>query len=525
MRTGIERATRRLALPGWIRSFTIWSTGPRKGGPLIRSSTRRTTQRQSQLAPGTTALLHFVTTGVSEGRDPHPLFQTKAYLDHNADVALAGVNPLTHYYVQGGFEGRNPHPLFDSAFYLAQNPDVAAAKMNPLVHYLSSGAREGRDPHPLFQTRPYLEQHADVALAGVNPLTHYYVQGGFEGRDPHPLFDSAFYLAQNPDVAAAKINPLAHYLSSGAREGRDPHPDFDSSFYLTSNPDVVAANMNPLVHFVLIGQREGRLAHAPSTESPVARLYVPPQGLLPWFNPLNVAVSAPLSNEPRLNVLVPALGMRSLSGGPNTALVLAGRLAAAGIRVRLVATDHPLDQDSAPFWAHVRHLLGGDVPPGLELVDAHRRDTPWAIGERDIFLATAWWTAQQAKYAARHTAHQRFIYLIQDYEPLFHAASTPQALAEETYTLDHIPVINSPWLYDFLVARRVGRFADEQFARNALVFQPAVDRTGLPPASASGRQRTSSDSVLCEADGRVAQLVRAWRGGAPEGRGRWSPES
>ena len=155
----------------------------------------------------------------------------------------------------------------------------------------------------------------------------------------------------------------------------------------------------------------------------------------------------------------------------------------------------------------------------MELVDAHYRSTPLDIGERDIFLATAWWTAQQAKYAVRHTAHQRFIYLIQDYEPLFHAASTPQALAEETYTLDHIPVINSSWLYEFLVARRVGRFADDRFSRDALVFEPAVDGQGLLPARARGRQRTSSDSVLCEADGRVAQLVRAWRGGAPEGRG------
>src|SRR5205085_331300 len=48
--------------------------------------------------------------------------------------------------------------------------------------------------------------------------------------------------------------------------------------------------------------------------------YVPPQGLLPWFNPLNVSIARHLSDEPRLNVLVPGLGMRHLSGGPNTAL-------------------------------------------------------------------------------------------------------------------------------------------------------------------------------------------------------------
>ena len=306
------------------------------------------------------------------------------------------------------------------------------------------------------------------------------------------LFDAAWYRARYPDVAAAGVDPLAHYLASGAREGRDPHPDFETSYYLRSNPDVAGANLNPLLHFVLHGRREGRLPHARLTAGAVARSYVPPHGLLPWFNPLNVAVSPPLSNEPRLNVLVPALGMRNLSGGPNTALVLAGRLAAAGIRVRLISTDLPPDEDPAPFWRHLRNLLGTELPPGLELVDGHYRSTPLAIGEHDIFLATAWWTAQQAKYAVRHTAHQRFVYLIQDYEALFHAASTSQALAEETYTLDHIPVINSSWLYEFLVARQVGRFADERFSRNALVFQPAVDRRVFYPrerADVDGRRR------------------------------------
>src|SRR4029453_2268896 len=73
--------------------------------------------------------------------------------------------------------------------------------------------------------------------------------------------------------------------------------------------------------------------------------YVPPQGRLPWFNPLNLVVSPRLVNEPRLNVLVPGLAMRHLSGGPNTALEIAGRLALSGVRVRLVSTDTAFDED------------------------------------------------------------------------------------------------------------------------------------------------------------------------------------
>ena len=203
---------------------------------------------------------------------------------------------------------------------------------------------------------------------------------------------------------------------------------------------------------------------------------------MPWFNPLNLVVAPQLVNEPRLNLLVPGLAMRHLSGGPNTALEIAGRLALSGVRVRLISTEFAFDEDLAPFRAHMRGLLGTDLPADVQLVSANDRAVPLAIGARDLFMATAWWTAQQAKYAVRHTQHSRFVYLIQDYEPLFHPASTQQALAEETYSLDHLPVVNSQWLHEFLVRERIGRFADPAFVERSLVFQPAVDRTLFFPA-------------------------------------------
>ena len=91
----------------------------------------------------------------------------------------------------------------------------------------------------------------------------------------------------------------------------------------------------------------------------------------------------------------------------------------------------------------------------------------------------------------RRTVHSRFVYLIQDYEPLLHAASTSQALAAETYGLDHIPVINSRWLHEFLVSRRVGRFRDPSLRGGARV--PAGGRSDrLPPAGRGQAHRASS---------------------------------
>lgn len=189
------------------------------------------------------------------------LFDARWYLDQNADVAAAGVEPLTHYLEHGWREGRAPHPLFDAAWYLSRNEDVAAVDTEPLLHYLTHGWREGRSPHPLFDAGWYLGQNADVVSAGIEPLTHYLRHGWREGRWPHPLFDVSRYLAQHRDVAAAGCEPLCHYLWSGWREGRDPSPFFDLAWYLDRNRDVVSAETEPLSHYLKNGWQEGRAPH------------------------------------------------------------------------------------------------------------------------------------------------------------------------------------------------------------------------------------------------------------------------
>ncbi|MGC9964453.1 MAG: methyltransferase domain-containing protein [Syntrophobacteraceae bacterium] len=112
------------------------------------------------------------------------LFDNFYYLEGNPDVARAGIDPLVHYLTWGAAEGRNPNPSFDTSYYLKSNPDVARAGVNPLVHYLAWGAAEGRDPSPLFDTSFYLESNPDVARAGINPLSHYLTWGAAEGREP-----------------------------------------------------------------------------------------------------------------------------------------------------------------------------------------------------------------------------------------------------------------------------------------------------------------------------------------------------
>jgi glycosyltransferase involved in cell wall biosynthesis len=225
-----------------------------------------------------------------------------------------------------------------------------------------------------------------------------------------------------------------------------------------------------------------RLSSVPGAPIETVGSYVPAVGLLPWFNPLNLRASQVRADNPRLNVLLPGLGMRHMSGGPNTAIVFALELAREGVPIRFFSTDAHPDPDPARFWRHARGLMGTKrLPARLELVSAYERSRPVEIGENDVFLATAWWTAQQAKYAVQLTHQPTFLYFIQDFEPLFMPASSSYALAVETYSLDHVPIINTSLLHEFLVAHEIGRFADPFHAASALVFEPALDRKLFHP--------------------------------------------
>lgn len=79
------------------------------------------------------------------------LVQTSSLFDHDwylktyADVARAGTDPLLHYLTLGWREGRDPGPEFSTLTYLKANADVALSGVNPLVHFIEFGHAEGRE--------------------------------------------------------------------------------------------------------------------------------------------------------------------------------------------------------------------------------------------------------------------------------------------------------------------------------------------------------------------------------------------
>jgi len=218
--------------------------------PVITTE-RKTRARNIQGAPAPgvftrlTRWLRFVTNParMRPGSAFRRLFDAEYYRQSYADVASSGANPLWHFVLRGVFEGRNPHPLFDTKFYLSQSPRPAS--VNALCDYLERGDAEGRPPHPLFDVEYYAGRYPDVRQARMNSLLHYILHGAAEGRKPHRLFQHDHYLTAC--APARRGNPLVHFVESEPSECFNPHPLFDCKSYLRAHPEMSG---NPLVHYV-----------------------------------------------------------------------------------------------------------------------------------------------------------------------------------------------------------------------------------------------------------------------------------
>jgi hypothetical protein len=170
------------------------------------------------------------------------------------------------------------------------------------------------------------------------------------------------------------------------------------------------------------------------------------------------------------------MAMKAMTGGPNTAINLTYRIAASGIPVRFISTDIPMDKDHDRLWRHFSALTGiRERLPNVEIACGFERSVPLAVGENDVFFATAWWTVQMVKHALRVTRPQKFLYLIQEYEPGLYPWSTEHALALETYSMDFYGLINERFLAQYLIDHKIGRFASPTFLDRCVVFEPALD--------------------------------------------------
>lgn len=160
----------------------------------------------------------------------------------------------------------------------------------------------------------------------------------------------------------------------------------------------------------------------------------------------------------RMTWLVPAFG--HVYGGIQTILRFAWLLRRRhGVESDFLLYDKP-GARAEDYAARATAVFGEEVGPFRVL---HGQRELAELPAVDMAVAT-WWTS--AYWVLRHPRAGVRAYFVQDYEPLFTAAGTRSALAEQTYRLGLYGIFNTRGLYEYVTS---------QYGMEGCFFEPAVD--------------------------------------------------
>jgi hypothetical protein len=107
-------------------------------------------------------------------------------------------------------------------------------------------------------------------------------------------------------------------------------------------------------------------------------------------------------------------------------------------------------------------------------------------------VATTWWTAHLARRALDSAYRERFLYLIQEYEPFTFPMGSLSALAAESYTFPHDALFSTELLRDWFRARGLGVYARDtsEGDERSAAFQNAITDVRPPPAAELAERAT-----------------------------------
>ncbi|HEY7151410.1 MAG TPA: hypothetical protein VH391_06990 [Solirubrobacterales bacterium] len=185
----------------------------------------------------------------------------------------------------------------------------------------------------------------------------------------------------------------------------------------------------------------------------------------------------------RVNIIHPAVDLKHFFGSFIGIFNLARRLGERGHRVRLIALE------GAELPADWREQLAryegiGDSVESLEVAFAADRARAVEVNPEDALIATHWSAAHVAAAALPDLRAERFLYLIQEYDPFAFPMGSAAALARGSYDLPHVALFSTELLREWFAANAVGVFANGRQAgeRDSASFDNAITPVG--PVSA-----------------------------------------
>lgn len=199
---------------------------------------------------------------------------------------------------------------------------------------------------------------------------------------------------------------------------------------------------------------------------------------------LDVSDRAPV----RINIIHPSVDLKHFFGGFIAVFNLAVKLADRGHNVRLIALER---SDLPADWRErigEYEGMGGGIAD-IEIEIAANREVAIDFNPDDRLIATHWTAAHVAATSLQDLNTDRFLYLIQEYEPFIFPMSSAAALARASYDLPHAAMFSTGLLRDWFAENRIGVFGYgiEAGGARSITFDNAITPVG--PGSASDLDR------------------------------------
>lgn len=183
------------------------------------------------------------------------------------------------------------------------------------------------------------------------------------------------------------------------------------------------------------------------------------EGDIPEIGPIGARADSKDNGKLRLNLITPSVDSAHVFGGISTAIKFFEELRAElGCEARIISTDASIIESSSVLSKDYKVIPAdkdSDEPmQAVSFNDRFGKTVP--VRRRDVFMATAWWTAYNIREVIGWQKKELgvdlpLLYMVQDYEPGFYPWSSRYMLADSTYRLD-VPtyaVVNSGILKEF----------------------------------------------------------------------------
>ena len=169
------------------------------------------------------------------------------------DVTAVKLNPLDHYLIYGRSEGRSPHPYFDSRFYLATYPQFADGLTDPFLQFIQEGQFRILNPTHEISTGWLRYRYGNSNTDLMELLTLSILDKTF--LSPHCLFNTSYYLQQIGGIEnLSGLTPFGHFIDFGADEGHNPNAWLDMDEFRFLNPSCFSSTYSRSLVFRVIHQ-------------------------------------------------------------------------------------------------------------------------------------------------------------------------------------------------------------------------------------------------------------------------------